>query len=245
MSKEYVCVNCDKELSKSGYYKHIKWCGVDDEVSTVADEVSNGGESVGDSSASVYVTDEGDSSSPTSTFEETDDTTPEWMQYESVVEENVTERMPTPLKFVEKLATAKPKKKYSVKELKEIQKANVAILKMGLGATDFLITKYGQAVTEDKLYECTHSDTDKTMVANAQNAWLEETGINLSQHIGKGKIALVMTGYYLVPPVLKIQKRKTKSLIKKGIFKNIFGALTFKKFRDRRRAKNHEPQPLE
>ena len=233
MSKEYVCTNCDKELSKSGYYKHIKWCGVDDEVSTVADEIT-GGESVDDSSASVTVTDEGGSSPPTSTIEETDDTTPEWMQYEPVIEENVTERLPTPLKFVEKLSTAKPKKKYTPKELKEIQKANVAILKMGLGATDFVITKYGQAVTEDK-----------TMVANAQNAWLEESGINLSHHIGKGKIALVMSGYYLIPPVLKIQKRKTKSLIRKGIFKNIFGTLTFKKFRDRRREKKHEPQPLE
>jgi hypothetical protein len=245
MSKEYVCVNCDKELSKSGYYKHIKWCGVDDEVSTVADEVSNGGELVGDSSASVTVTDEGGSSPPTSTIEESDDTTPEWMQYEPVIEENVTERMPTPLKFVEKLSTAKPKKKYSVKELKEIQKANVAILKMGLGATDFLITKYGQAVTENKEYECSHSDNDKTMVANSQNAWLEESGVNLSQHFSKGKIALVMTGYYLVPPVLKIQKQKTKSLIRKGIFKNVFATLTFKKFRDRRRAKTDEPQPLE
>lgn len=218
-TEKYQCDECGKQLSKSGYYKHIKKCGVNEELN----EETNGGES----SESRIALDE---SEPL-----TDSPASSWMDYTPIIEENVTEKMPTPLKFVEKLATAKPKKKYTVKELKEIQKANIALLKMGLGATDVLITRYGKAVTESEEYECKHSDNDKTMVANSQNAWLEENGVNLSQHIGKGKIAILMTGYFIAPPLLKIQKKRTKRLIKKGIFKNLWNKVRFK-FRRKNKA---------
>lgn len=167
-----------------------------------------------------------------------------WVDYEPEIEDGITEHLPSPLHYVEKLASKKPKKRYNAKELKEIQRANIVLLKMGLGATDFFITKYGQAVTEDRDYECRHSDADKTMVANAQNAWLEEKGVNISQHIGKGKIATLMTGYYIVPPVIKINRRKTRRIIKKGILisiqKKIQSGLKRFRFRRRRSDKNDE-----
>ena len=214
---EYQCEKCDKKLSKSGYYKHIKKCGIEEPV----EEEIHGGEPA-DSILVSHPAGESESSPDTPTSSS-------WMDYEPTIENNVTERLPTPLKFVDKLATAKPKKKYTAKELKEIKKANIALLKMGLGATDFLISKYGPAVTDNKDYECVHSDTDKTIVANAQNAWLEENGVNLSQHFGKGKIALVMTGYYIAPPILKIQKKRTKKLIKWGFLKTLKSKLRFKR----------------
>ena len=223
-TEKYQCDECGKQLSKSGYYKHIKKCGVNEELN----EETNGGES----SESRITLDE---SEPL-----TDSPTSSWMDYTPIIEENVTEKMPTPLKFVEKLATAKPKKKYTAKELKEIQKANIALLKMGLGATDVLITRYGKAVTENEEYECKHSDDDKRMVASSQNAWLEENGVNLSQHIGKGKIALLMSGYYVAPPLLKIQKKRTKQLIKKGVLKNMWNKVRFKFRRKKKVVVNDE-----
>ena len=225
---KYQCEVCEKQLSKSGYYKHIKKCGVDEEI---IEEETHGGESDILDSFESDTQPQPPADSPASS---------EWMTYEPIKEENITERMPIPLKFVEKLATAKPKKKYTAKELKEIQKANIALLKMGLGATDVLITRYGQAVMEDKEYECKHSDNDKTMVANSQNAWLEENGINLSHHIGKGKLALLMTGYYIAPPIVKIQKKRTKRLIKKGIFKNLISKLKWKRRKKKVVVKNDE-----
>ena len=222
---KYECGECGKQLSRSGYYKHIKKCGVV-EKQEKEEEETYGGES-DDISSFISQSDELGVPPPNTPASSS------WMDYTPVVEENVTEKMPTPLKFVEKLATAKPKKKYTAKELKEIEKANIALLKMGLGATDVLITRYGQAVMEDKEYECKHSDNDKTMVAKSQNAWLEENGVNLSQHIGKGKIALLMSGYYVAPPLLKIQKKRTKRLIKKGLFRNLLNKL---KFRRRKKA---------
>ena len=91
---------------------------------------------------------------------------------------------------------------------------NLEILKMGLTATDVLITKYGQAVMIDEDYTCKHGEEDKQMVAMAQYNWMMEKGIDPSSLVGTGAIAAAMTGYYIIPPVLKVRKKAKVRLFK-------------------------------
>jgi len=233
----FECPDCGKEYkTEKPFLKHIKLCSPD------------GGES---EEVILHSTSDLDeippSSVPASGDKETEVEHSSWVDYEPEIEEGITEQLPTPLKFIEKLASQPKKKKYTKKELAEIQKANIALLKMGLGSLDYLITKYGQAVTEKDDYLCKHSDNDKTMVANAQNAWLEEKGVNLSKHIGTGKIALIMTSYYIAPPIVDINKRKTKRLIRRGLFKSLklkmksgFNKLKPKRFRKKKDVSDNE-----
>lgn len=222
MSERRDCEKCGKNLSRSGYYKHIKICEAD-EPSTDSTGVS--------AVRSPAPPHEGDSTPPAPT-PSTDDADSEppvepdraWLDYAPPVEEGVTESLPPPLKFIEQLAPLKGKKRLTAKDKKIINDTNIAVLKAGLGATDFLITKYGQAVMIDEEYECKHSDYDKSLVASAQNAYMVEKGFNISQHIGTGKIALIMTGYYVAPPLMKIQNNKRRKLLKSGFIQRVIKA---------------------
>ena len=91
-----------------------------------------------------------------------------------------------------------------------------------------LIQTYGRAVTLDKELVVKHSAADKEMVAHAQYNWLLEKGINPSAFVSTGTIAAAMTGYYIVPPVLKIRK-KSKVRFFKGAGKigNFFSRIPF------------------
>ena len=52
------------------------------------------------------------------------------------------------------------------------------------------------------------------MVALAQYNWMMEKGIDPSSLVGTGAIAAAMTGYYVVPPVLKVRKKAKVRLFK-------------------------------
>ena len=49
-----------------------------------------------------------------------------------------------------------------------------------------------------------------------------------------------MSGYYVAPPLLKIQKKRTKQLIKKGVLKNMWNKVRFKFRRKKKVVVNDE-----
>ena len=200
---KYECENCGKSLSRSGYYKHRKTCGV--EKATVQEPPSEE-PVVQDSSVEEPVVQE---------------TTHGWQTF-TLEEENVTEHLPTPLKFLPSAQKVKKKKKMTAKELKTLKDTNIALLKMGLSGSDRLTTYYGRAVTLDESYVCSHSEATKDMVAEAQYAWMVEKGLDLSQHISKGLIASTLTAGYIIPPVLKVQKKSKVPFLKKISTKGSF-----------------------
>ena len=202
---DFDCDNCSKQYAtRSGLWKHKKKCGVE-EIEEVQPVPIEAGESADRES---YDNSDYDGDLPPVsgtdwsdfTFDDSDETT--------------TESIPPILKAI-KAKDPKASRKLTKVEQKARDGANESILVMGLSGVDYAITKYGQAVTENPEYECSHSQADKTLVANAQLAYLKESGIDLSQHIGTGKVAAVLTGYYIVPPIVKIRSESKRSLLPK------------------------------
>lgn len=142
----------------------------------------------------------------------------EWMDFE-FEEVQTTESIPTALKMLSSFGKGEKK---TPEQIQMMHTTNLEILKMGLTATDVLITKYGQAVMLDEEYLCRHGEEDKQMVALAQYNWMMEKGIDPSSLVGTGSIAAAMTGYYVIPPVLKVRK-KAKVLL----FKNAGRIMSF------------------
>ena len=220
--KEYACDSCGTPLSKSGYYTakkrgYCRQC-----------KNSQGGE-VEVSSIPPLSSSPLDEPSPPPieedrTIEDYDDNEPEWLNFEPDESEEVTESIPTALKMATALSgdpSARTKK-----EIELAHQTNLEILKMGLGGVDVLITKYGQAVTLDKEYLCKHSEADKELVAHAQYRFLLEKGIDPSSIVSTGTIATALTGYYILPPVMKVRKKAKVKLFKNagrffGVFRKI------------------------
>ena len=220
--KEYACDSCGQPLSKSGYYTakkrgYCRQC-----------KNSQGGE-VEVSSIPPLSSSSFDESSPppieeNREIEDYDDNEPEWLNFEPDESEEITESIPTALKMATALSgdpSARTKK-----EIELAHQTNLEILKMGLGGVDVLITKYGQAITLDEEYLCKHSEADKELVAHAQYRFLLEKGIDPSSIVSTGTIATALTGYYVLPPIMKVRKRAKVKLFKNagrffGVFRKI------------------------
>lgn len=207
-SKKFTCEGCGKQLSKSGYYKHRKKCSAYSQTEeTPKTAVSEPSETVQFSPPTQETPDPIESTEEdlSGNSEETTDERPDWFDFE-VEEEGVTESMPTALKWaaggVGSLG-AKPSKE----QIEAMHNTNLQIIVGALGGVDILIQTYGRAVTLDKELTVKHSSSDKEMVAHAQYAWMMEKGINPSDFVSTGTIAAAMTGYFIIPPVLKIRKR--------------------------------------
>lgn len=212
MAKEYACSNCDAPLSKSGYYSAKKrgYCRSCKPSKTERPQ----GEA---SNVSVLSKDEGVFSSPPPSPPSQDDvpvdsdtSSSEWLDFE-FEESETTETIPSALKMLSSFSGGEKK---TPEQLQMMHTTNLEILKMGLSATDVLITKYGKAVTLDDEYLCRHGEEDKHMVALAQYQWMMEKGIDPSSLVGTGAIAAAMTGYYVIPPVLKVRKKAKVKLFK-------------------------------
>ena len=220
--KEYACDSCGHPLSKSGYYTAKKrgYCrqcknsqGGEVEVSSIPPLSS----SSFDEPSPPPIEEDRD-------IEDYDDTEPEWLNFEPDESEEITESIPTALKMATALSgdpSARTKK-----EIELAHQTNLEILKMGLGGVDVLSTKYGQAITLDEEYLCKHSEADKELVAHAQYRFLLEKGIDPSSIVSTGTIATALTGYYVLPPIMKVRKRAKVKLFKNagrflGVFRKI------------------------
>ena len=210
MAKEYQCDSCGASLSKSGYYAakkrgHCRAC---------KPSKSTGGSVEAQPSPSPT---EGFGSfippEPTPHPEEniSVEEGPAWMDFDFTEGEETTERIPTALKMISSFGKGEAK---TPEQIQLMHSTNMEILRLGLTATDVLITKYGRAVMIDEDYSCRHSEEDKTLVAQAQYSWMLEKGIDPSSLVGTGAIAAAMTGYYVIPPVLKVRKKAKVRLFK-------------------------------
>jgi len=204
-----TCEGCGKKLSKSGYYKHRKKCSAyNDMGDNPKTAISEPSEAVHFSEPTQETPDPIESTEEdlSGNSEETTNERPDWFDFDVGEEEGVTESMPTALKWaaggVGSLG-AKPSKE----QIEAMHNTNLQIIVGALGGVDILIQTYGRAVTLDKELVVKHSSSDKEMVAHAQYAWLMEKGINPSDFVSTGTIAAAMTGYFIIPPVLKIRKR--------------------------------------
>tara|TARA_R100000655_G_scaffold94568_2_gene136069 strand:+ start:2064 stop:2792 length:729 start_codon:yes stop_codon:yes gene_type:complete len=209
--KEYACISCGHPLSKSGYYTAKKrgYC-------RQCKNNSQGGEVEVSSIPPLSHSSNDDSSPPPieedRTIEDYDDNEPEWLNFEPDESEEITESIPTALKMATALSGDPGSR--TKKEVELAHQTNLEILKMGLGGVDVLITKYGRAVTLDKEYLCKHSESDKELVAHAQYRFLLEKGIDPSSIVSTGTIATALTGYYVLPPIMKVRKKAKVKLFK-------------------------------
>jgi len=221
MSNKYQCENCGKQLSRSGYYKHIKKCSKDG--STVVDD----GNTTSSSSTSTH---QEPSSAPPSTLEdiseevaEENPTTMEWTDF--VIGEGegegTTESIPQPLKMLANNAKPKNKKKLTKAEKAAMANLEQGILKSGLIIADEALTAYGKAVWKED-YECKHSNAERDLVSKVQHEYLASKGITVSDKIPLGGLAVGLTGAYVGIPLYKIQKGSGKNMLKGRLISRIF-----------------------
>ena len=218
--KPYKCDQCDATFkSRSGLWKHKKskhpkiskdsynenW--VEDQSSIPIEESKSDGVK-GQPITSDDRSDHTPSDTPSA------EEVPKWQTFDFGIEGDHTEVIPSALKAVVKQPTTDPKSKLTKAQKSALKSQNLAILKMGLTGIDHVLTKYGQAVILDPDFEIKHSESDKNLVANAQWAWCEEKGLFLTNHLSTGVIASVLTGWYVIPPMLKIRKRSKRKLLK-------------------------------
>jgi hypothetical protein len=207
-NKTHQCEGCGKKLSRSGYYKHRKTCDAYLGLESPSEDIEiKPVETVQFSEAPEEspTLEEGSKSENTATFEQ--EQQPDWFDFKVEDEEGVTENIPTALKMISTFAGSSTNRKPTEQEIQTMHDTNLNMLMLCLSGVDSTIQAYGRAVTMDKDLVVKHSDSDKLMTATAQYNWLLEKGINPSALVSTGTIAAAMTGYYIIPPVLKIRRR--------------------------------------
>lgn len=137
-----------------------------------------------------------------------------WDSFDLGIEEDVSDVIPLHLKAIAKPQEPVKKKKLSKAQQKALRETNVAMITMGLGAIDQLLTSYGKATTLDKEFKVRHSDQDKKLVANAQFDYMDSRGWYITDHVGTGAVALSLTGWYIGAPVLRIRRKSKVKLLK-------------------------------
>ena len=222
-SKTHECEGCGKKLSKSGYYKHRKNCEAyaahKQETPKTAPykpvEPVHFSPPTHESPEPLESTEEDLSGNKENiTIEE--DERPDWFDFDVGQEEGVTEQFPTALKWAAGGATEELGNHPSKAQIQDMHDTNIQILVGALGGVDILIQTYGRAVTLDKELTVKHSSSDKEMVAHAQYNWLLSKGINPSDFVSTGTIAAALTGYFIIPPVIKIRKKAQRRFFRSG-----------------------------
>ena len=153
----------------------------------------------------------------------------DWLSFDVEVDETPNQ-IPAPLKMLAMGGVRDPSK-MTKKERETWREQNVNLLKLGLGGLDHLMSLYGKTITKDPKYVVKHSDSDKEITARAQYAYMEERGIDPGAYVGTGTVALALTGYYVVPPMVKIQRKSERKLLA-GVRGRVGGF--FGRFRRRR-----------
>lgn len=192
--EKFVTPCCNKKLSKSGYYKHIsKPCPKQNR-----EEKKDSPNSHPTSSQTDF--DEGQTSSPP----------PSWSSWEP--ETTITESLPSPLKI---LATTKTTRSKTMTEadIETMREQSRAMLSLALTGWDSLASSYARAITLDKEYMISHSESEKYLVADAQARYLETRGFFVSDVLGTGTIAAALTAGYVFPPLVKAHRKSKRSFI--------------------------------
>lgn len=218
---EYACETCGAPLSKSGFYSarkrgYCRQCKPSKGPEVKAKEsASSVGRPSSQDSGPTYSTMSGydgpTEESETVPVEESSG--PSWMDFD-LGDEPATETIPSALKMAAGLSGGDGKSP----NVQMMHETNLSILKMGLSGVDVLLTQYGRAVMIDPEYECRHADSDKEIVARAQYQWMLEKGINPADYVSSGGVAAALTSYYVLPPLVKIQRKS-----KRKMFKNLGG----------------------
>lgn len=224
MSK-FKCEGCGKQLSKSGYYKHRKKCeaylseGRDKPKPAPIKpiETVQFTEPPQESPDPIEATHEDptiiDDETPEEVGEEP--AKPDWFDFDIEEDDDTTDHFPTALKMAAGAGgMGEMPRNPSSGQLKAMHDTNLSLLMLGLGGIDRVTQSYGRAVTLDKELIVKHSTDDKMMTATAQYNWMLEKGINPSALVSTGTIAAALTGYYIIPPILKIRKRSKVKLFK-------------------------------
>lgn len=218
---EYACDSCGAPLSKSGYYSARKrgYCRLCKPSKGSGVKAKESASSLGRPSPDpdpTFSPMSGYDSSETMTDDETvpveESSGPSWMDFD-LGDEPATESIPAALKMAAGLGGGE-----GTPNVQMMHETNLSILKMGLSGVDVLLTQYGRAVMIDPEYECRHADSDKEIVARAQYQWMLEKGINPADYVSSGGVAAALTSYYVLPPLVKIQRKS-----KKKMFKNLGG----------------------
>jgi len=216
---EYACESCGASLSKSGFYaarkrgycrqcKPSKGAEVKTEVPSSSFRRPSQDPAPTPSTMTGY-----DGHTETDLDDETipvdDASGPSWMDFD-LGDDPATETIPSALKMAAGLAGGDGKGV----NVAMMHETNMSLLKMGLSGVDVLLTQYGRAVMIDPAYECRHSDSDKEIVARAQYQWMLEKGINPSDYVSSGGVAAALTSYYVLPPLVKIQRKSKRKMLK-------------------------------
>jgi hypothetical protein len=218
---EYSCDSCGTPLSKSGYYSARKrgYCrqckpstgsGVRPQES--ASSFGRPSSPDPDPTYSTMTGYDGEPSEETEPIPVEESSGPSWMDFD-LGDEPATESIPSALKMAAGLSGGE-----GTPNVQMMHETNLSILKMGLSGVDVLLTQYGRAVMIDPEYECRHADSDKEIVARAQYQWMLEKGINPADYVSSGGVAAALTSYYILPPLVKIQRKS-----KRKMFKNLGG----------------------
>ena len=196
----YVTPCCNKQLSRSGYYRHMKSMpcqkGRKSEHAVSVEEGSTP-PTQPDSDAGIHSPDDPPSQ-------------PSWLDWEPEVSD-ATESLPAPLRVI--ATTRRAQGAMSPADLETMREQSRAILTLGLVAADSGMTAYARAVTEDPEYLISHSDAERYLVADAQARWLESRGFMVADVVGTGTIAAALTAGYIVPPLYKARTKAKKSII--------------------------------
>lgn len=200
---EHPCDQCEKSYkTRAGLWKHKK--AKHEDIQEIAEEEVSS--SSGDK----------DSIPPSSfahTDEAPDDTSPAWLDWDFGANEDTTDTIPFGFKSI---VTPVPGEygKMSKAQRQALETQNIGILKMGLSTIDLLLSKYGQAVSLDPDFEVKHSESDKSLVANAQYRYLEEKGLFLTRYLSTGMIAGSLTSWYVLAPAYRIRKNAKRKLFR-------------------------------
>ena len=234
-SKQIACEGCGKKLSKSGYYKHRKKCpdyiALTDSTPKITPMASSEpvqfSEAPQESPTPLEST-EGDLSGDSENIplEGDEPERPDWFDFDTEEEEGATEHFPSALKMAAGSGGMGDIGRNPTKaQIEAMHNTNLNILILSLGGVDKILETYGRAVTLQKDLVVKHSNSDKEMVAHAQYNWLLEKGINPSKFVSTGTIAAAMTGYFIIPPVLKIRKKAKVGIFKGGGFRRILSKI--------------------
>ena len=203
---DHDCDQCEKTYkTRAGLWKHKKAKhGEESDQEETHREVTNN--SSGD----------GDTSSPPPSSAHTDespDDSPDWLNWDFGSADDSTDTIPFGFKSI---VTPVPGDigKMSKAQRQALETQNIGILKMGLSTIDVLLSKYGQAVSLDPDFEVKHSESDKSLVANAQYRYLEEKGLFLTKYLSTGVIAGSLTTWYIAAPAYRIRKNAKRKLFK-------------------------------
>lgn len=195
----YVTPCCNKTLTRSGYYRHIKNkpCQKGRKSESPSIDGDSTPPSSAESDAGIHSPDDPPSQ-------------PSWLDWEPETSD-ATESLPAPLKVI--ATTRRTQGAMSPADLETMREQSRAILTLGLVAADSGMTAYARAVTENPDYLISHSDAERYLVADAQARWLESRGFMVSDVVGTGTIAAALTAGYIVPPLYKARRKAKRSII--------------------------------